>query len=150
MATTLRVDDVRRTERPAAPVRWWAGAGTFFVALQAYVYLRWVLSPDFHRVSPGPDSIPLSFRVLAHSAEILTIGLMVFGVYRYLYRPWRDQHSVSALGMMWLASLTTYFWDWSINWMAPVGRGQLHRRLLVQYGLLVQLHPGLGLTERHI
>ncbi|HYH48257.1 MAG TPA: hypothetical protein VEG38_01795 [Acidimicrobiia bacterium] len=39
------------------PIAVWAVAGGFFVLLQLYVYVSWLLSGDFAAVDPGPDPL---------------------------------------------------------------------------------------------
>ena len=91
MAESFKLQDAIATEKPSLPIRWWATLGAFVIALQLYVYTRWVFSKDFKRVDSGPDKIPLSMRIVAHSFEVLVISLMFWGLYRYVVKPLRTQ-----------------------------------------------------------
>src|ERR1700756_6065212 len=44
--------------RRARPVLWWAALGAAAVAMQLYVYGRWVTSRDFAPTPTGPDPGP--------------------------------------------------------------------------------------------
>ena len=116
-AGTLTIKNATlRAPRQPTSIKWWAGLGALFVAFQAYLYTRWVFSGNFSRVSSGPDPIPLWMRVFAHTFEVVSLILVVWGLHRYVYRPWRKDRRIPALGMMWLASPTIYWLDWLINW----------------------------------
>lgn len=121
IAESVRLPSAIATEKPSLPIRWWATLGAFVVALQLYVYTRWVFSKDFKRVDSGPDKIPLSMRVVAHSFEVLVITLMIWGLYRYVIKPLRTQGRLSPVGLMWASACTIYWLDWSTNWVVPIG-----------------------------
>ena len=115
-----QVSDIA-TEKPSLPVRWWAALGAFCLVIQFYAYARWVFGPYFRRVSSGPDEIPLGMRIVTHSLEALAMGLMVFGLYRYVVKPLYRDHRLSPIGLMWACAPTIYWLDWSTNWIVPVG-----------------------------
>ena len=108
-------------EKPSPPVKWWAAFGALVIAMQLYVYGRWVFSPYFRRVNSGPDEIPLGIRITTHVVEVLCISLMVFGLYRYVYKPLRRDRRLSSVGLMWASSVTICWLGWSTNWVVPIG-----------------------------
>ena len=125
MASTIEADVKVHgslvTERPSPAVKWWAGLGAAVIALQLYVYTRWVFSPHFRRVDSGPDEIPLVMRLTTHVAEVLCISLMVFGLYRYVFKPLRRDHRLAPVGLIWASAGTICWLGWSTNWMVPIG-----------------------------
>lgn len=121
IAAGVRVQQGVVAEKASQPVKWWATLGAAVIALQLYVYTRWVFSPHFARVDSGPDEIPLAMRITTHFFEILSISLLVFGLHRYVYKPLRRDHRLSPLGLMWASAVTIYWLDWSTNWMVPIG-----------------------------
>jgi Spirocyclase AveC-like len=44
--------------RRMRPVLWWAAIGIAAVAVQTYVYVRWIAGPNFRPVPTGPDRVP--------------------------------------------------------------------------------------------
>lgn len=44
--------------RRMRPVLWWAAIGVAAVAVQTYVYARWITGPNFRPVPTGPDPVP--------------------------------------------------------------------------------------------
>ena len=44
---------------PVRPVKIWAVAGGALLALQLYVWIRWITGPYFERVPTGPSDPPM-------------------------------------------------------------------------------------------
>lgn len=57
-------------EHRRGPIRYWAVFGAFCLALQGYVYVRWVSSGNFRAVNPGPDPVPHSQKIWAWVIQI--------------------------------------------------------------------------------
>lgn len=48
--------------RESPPIVWLARLGAVFVAIQAYVYIRWIFSDSFSPIPTGPDEVPTHTR----------------------------------------------------------------------------------------
>lgn len=85
MSTIDEVDRPARTStathievRRMRPVLWWAAIGIAAVAVQTYVYLRWITGPNFRSVPMGPDPVPQWEKVAAWLAQgALTVLALV-------------------------------------------------------------------------
>ena len=102
--------------RQAKPVKWFAWVGVLCVALQVYVYSRWIFSGNFKATPPGPDTMPAWMTFAIHAQEIL--GLLLFlGIgYRVILRPWRRERRIPTVGMLYLGLITLYWQDLGSNY----------------------------------
>src|SRR4029077_20832270 len=57
---TLEADD----QRTVRPVTIWATIGGAVLALQVYVWIRWITGPYFERVPGGPTDPPMYMKVM--------------------------------------------------------------------------------------
>ena len=61
---------------PSSRVKIWAVAGGLLLALQIYVWIRWITGPYFERVPSGPSDPPMYMQVvLLGNAALMCVGL---------------------------------------------------------------------------
>lgn len=102
--------DAALIDSRSRPVLWWAAIGGLFAALQAYVFLAWMLSPDFTPTPTGPDPLPLVTHIAIIVIQILTpIGALVSIV--YAVRTSRAQGQLSWHAIVMLAWAMLYWTD---------------------------------------
>ena len=105
--------------RRATPVKWWAGLGAAFVALQLYVYAAWLLSGP-SRTSPGPVEQPGYMDI---GAAFMNVGMPIGAAYilvRYVILPWRRDGRPSTEGLFALALACVAWQDPLVNYVQVV------------------------------
>jgi Spirocyclase AveC-like len=93
------------------PVLWWAGLGAFFVALQMYVVVGWMLSKDFHHIGTGVTPVPTYMTVAARANEVIWAITVPVAVYFLIYRPFRRDGKLTLTGLFMLAFLFVWWQD---------------------------------------
>jgi Spirocyclase AveC-like len=136
IAHRTRLRDRRILTTPAAL---WAAAGAVMIALEILVLVRWVTGPDFVRVPTGADTPPAWMR------DVLNIGQVVFPLialylfYRFLWRPWRRERTVTVDGILCIGFLLASFFDplsnYAHNWWG-------YNSYLVNFGSVMSAIPG--------
>ena len=72
-----------------SPVQAWAVAGGAVLAVQLYVWIKWVTGPYFVRVPAGPSDPPTWMKtILVTWTGVIMLGLPV-ALYYVVVRPWR-------------------------------------------------------------
>ena len=108
--------------RKVNPLKWWAGVGGAIVALQIYVYGRWLLTGHYVHSYGGVDAIPLWMRISAHVWEVVAWAVMIWGFYAYLYKPLRRKETLSPISIIWLIGGVSIYWmDWATGWARAIG-----------------------------
>lgn len=99
------------------PVTVWAAVGGALLALQLYVWLRWITGPYFERVPSGPNEPPMYMKVpLLANAIILWVGLP-FAVWWFFIRPWRRERRITLDGMLFISMGLMFFQDPLLNYL---------------------------------
>lgn len=105
---TRPLADTRPRTTPA--VVGWAVAGGIFVALQLFIYAKWILGPDFKRVPTGEDQLPgwmeVSLRVQEVGFFLGVLALAYFTIGRPLLR--RDPIGWNGL---WVIAVASVIWQ---------------------------------------
>ena len=105
-----------RGQSPVRPIKIWAAAGAALLALQLYVWTRWVTGPFFQRVPAGPSEPPMFMKVpLMANAVILWVGLP-FAIWWIFVRPWRRERRITLDGMLILSCGLMFFQDPLLNY----------------------------------
>lgn len=106
-------------QRRVQPIVLWALAGAAFVAVQFYVYLAWMLSPDFRPTDPGPDPIPDYSRIAMRVFEIysLTVGAAVLV---WFVRGIQRDGRIDAVRLMMIGWLSAYWLDPFLSALRPM------------------------------
>lgn len=103
-------------QSPVRPIKIWAAAGAALLALQLYVWTRWVTGPFFQRVPAGPSEPPMFMKVpLMANAVILWVGLP-FAIWWFFVRPWRRERRITLDGMLILSCGLMFFQDPLLNY----------------------------------
>src|SRR5215469_8253017 len=99
------------------PVQGWALIGGAILAVQLYVWARWVTGPYFVRVPPGPSDPPTLMKiVLITWTTVVVIGLPI-SVYFFIIRPWRRERRITTDGMLLGAFGLMSFQDPMLNYL---------------------------------
>lgn len=101
-------------------VCWWALIGAIFLAIEAWVLIRWVSGPYFHHVGTGPSTPPTWMKTVMITWQIIGIPIALGIVYRLLVRPWRRDRLITSDGLLvvafflifWQDPLSDYFNQW--------------------------------------
>jgi Spirocyclase AveC-like len=124
---------------PFAAVSVWALIGAGFVALYAYLMLRWVTGPNFRSVPAGPDTPPLWMKIVAHSIEVITPLVFLWTLVQFVIKPWRREGEISSDGLMVLALITLYWQNTLPNYLSY---GTLLSSAFTNFGSWYQYIPG--------
>ena len=98
------------------PVQIWACVGGAILALQLYVWIRWITGPYFERVPAGPSDPPMFMKVpLMANAIVLWVGLP-FALWWFIVRPWVRERRITLDGMLLVAMGLMFFQDPLLNY----------------------------------
>jgi hypothetical protein len=114
----IPIDGVHAT-RDSPPIVWLARLGAVFVALQIYVYLRWIFSDKFTSTPTGRDKIPDSTVAWIRVWEIVSVigGVIFLG---WIIRRTVRDRELSPLGIYVTAWLLAAWQDPGVNMIRPV------------------------------
>jgi hypothetical protein len=101
------------------PVRLWAAVGSVYFAFWLYVFVRWVVSSDFHRTPTGDDHASTWMRVGIHSLDILSPLVAVACIYVFIVKPWRRERRLGANGFLLIACFGLYPMDVLFFYIQP-------------------------------
>ena len=128
---TIRQPAINVRGWQTSPVTVWAALGVFWLALIAYVWGRWIRSPSFAPVDPGPDPLPDYVRIAINVVQIGgPIGFLLMA-YVWIYTPWKRTGAMSVEGMLIIAWSLVYFQDPLMSYTA---NHLLYNAYLVNYG----------------
>ena len=103
-------------QSPVRPIKVWAAAGGAILALQLYVWIRWITGPYFERVPTGPSDPPMYMKVpLMANAVVLWVGLPV-ALWWFIIRPWRRERRITLDGMLVVSMGLMFFQDPLLNY----------------------------------
>lgn len=118
VAQTTR-DETTEHGHESPAITWLARFGAFFVAVQIYVYARWITSDHFKAADSGPDKVPHSTLIWIRSSEaVCIIGSVVFIVW-IIYKTRKDR-AVPTLGVFVIAWLLAAWQDPGVNALRPI------------------------------
>lgn len=93
------------------PIYAWATVGGLILALQLYVWIKWITGPYFTPVPTGVSEPPLWMQyLLIVWTSVICIGFPV-GLYYFIIRPWRREKRITMDGMLMIAFGLTFFQD---------------------------------------
>lgn len=98
------------------PVQIWAVIGGLVLALQLYVWIRWITGPYFERVPTGPSDPPTFMKVILITWTAVTIAGLPVGIYYFIVRPWRRERRITLDGMLLVACGLLFFQDPLLNY----------------------------------
>ena len=101
------------------PVAWWSLLGAGFVAFEAYVFIAWIASSDFHDIGPGKTPLPTSMKVALVACCASTLGLGLWLIWRFVIKPWRRERQLTVVGAFGLATCLMFWQDPSQNQVIP-------------------------------
>lgn len=107
--------------RAGKPVKGWAAVGAAFIALQAYVLIKWLFTPSHHsHLGPGATPVPTFMKIACTGWEIIGIVVLVALIYYVWYRPWRREGRITTDGLLCFVFLSTvWFQDPWTAWATP-------------------------------
>lgn len=105
------------TRQPSKAVYVWAVIGSLLLALQVYVWIRWITGPYFERVPTGASDPPMLMKtILTIWTVALIIGLPV-AVYWWIIRPWRRERRITLDGILLVSMGLMFFQDPFLNYL---------------------------------
>ncbi len=117
MMSTLAPETLVAPRPSAGTVKVWAAAGGLLLALQLYVWIRWVSGPYFVRVPAGPSDPPTYMKaILTTNAVLMCIGLPV-AIWWFLVRPWLREHRITLDGLLLVSCSLFFFQDPLLNYL---------------------------------
>lgn len=99
------------------PVQVWAVAGGLLLALQIYVWTRWVTGPYFTRVPQGPSDPPMYMKVVLTANAVAMIVLLPTAIWWFLIRPWVRERRITLDGLMLVSCALFFFQDPLLNYV---------------------------------
>jgi hypothetical protein len=110
VSTRTGLDRVpEQSPRRITPIKWFAGAGVAFVALQVYVLTRWITSGQATPTHTGADPVPQWVQTTATTLDIVAPVLALITIWFFLVKPWRREGHLTFDGMLIIAWLSMYF-----------------------------------------
>ncbi len=98
------------------PITIWAAIGGALLALQLYVWARWITGPYFVRVPGGPTDPPMYMKAfLTFNAGLMCVGLPI-AIWWFLVRPWRRERRITLDGMLMVSMGLMFFQDPLLNY----------------------------------
>jgi len=94
----------------------WTFIGFMFVALNVYVFTRWITGPYFKTVPIGPDVPPQWLLLFVRFLEFLSPVCFVLVAYKVIFKPWRRTGRLSGDALIVLACITFYWQNNGVNY----------------------------------
>lgn len=104
--------------RPPRPIVWLAVLGALVLALQASIFLRWIVSDDFRPADAGTDPVPTSTLIAVRVFEVGGVLLAVVMIW-WAWKTSRHEGRLSIEAVLILAWVGTYWQDPGISWGRP-------------------------------
>ncbi|WP_280424025.1 spirocyclase AveC family protein [Nocardia carnea] len=95
----------------------WATIGGLILALQVYVWIRWITGPYFERVPTGPSDPPMLMKTIL---SIWTAGVLIgfpFAIYWWIIRPWWRERRITLDGILLVSMGLMFFQDPFLNYL---------------------------------
>jgi len=120
MATTLHprqpVEGLA-AKRPR-PIVWLAALGGLILAVEVWVFARWIISDDFRPADVGGDPVPTHTLVGVRVMEVGGVALALFMAWR-AWRTSRREGRLSTQAVLIIAFATLWWQDPGIGWGRP-------------------------------
>ena len=99
-----------------SPVHMWAFVGGLILAIQLFIWAKWITGPYFVRVPAGPSDPPLFMKtILVVWTTVICIGLPI-GIYYFIIRHWRQERRITTDGMLLVSCGLLFFQDPLLNY----------------------------------
>jgi hypothetical protein len=105
-----------QVQSPTKPVRLWAILGGAILALQLYVWIRWISGPYFTPIPKGPSDPPTLMKVILTVWTTVILAGMPVAIYYFIVRPWRRERRITLDGMLLVACGLIFFQDPLLNY----------------------------------
>lgn len=99
------------------PVKIWAAIGGALLALQLYVWVRWITGPYFVRVPTGPSDPPMYMKVPLLANAIILWAALPLALWWFFIRPWRRERRITLDGMLLISMGLMFFQDPLLNYL---------------------------------
>jgi hypothetical protein len=106
VATAQELYQVQPTK--AKPVKWWALAGCFWLALTAYAWSDWLIQGHAHPTPKGPTPVPTWMKVAVHSWEAVALIVLILVIHHNIIKPWRRDRRFTFDGLFIIALLSVW------------------------------------------
>jgi hypothetical protein len=104
-------------QAPSSRVKVWAVAGGAILALQLYVWIRWITGPYFERVPGGPTDPPMYMKVmLLGNSALMCVGLPA-AIWWFIIRPWLRERRITLDGLLLVSCALFFFQDPLLNYV---------------------------------
>lgn len=100
-----------KPRRETHAVQVWAAIGALWLVFILYVWGRWVTSPQFRSVDPGPSRQPHWMDVLQLIWQPLFCLVVLGFLWHFLVKPWRRDGQPSTDGLLCVAFALLFFQD---------------------------------------
>lgn len=124
--------------KKSSPIKIWAFFGVALMAVQLFVWGKWIAT-DAETTPSGPSDPPHLMKVLLNTWQIVGIFAMFFMFYWFLIRPWRRERKITTDGILTLVFLAMYFQDPMLNF---VQNWCTYNSYLVNFGSWTEHIPG--------
>ena len=109
-------DPSSQAQLKVKPVKVWAVIGGAVLALQLYVWIRWITGPYFERVPGGVSDPPMYMKIpLMANAIGALIGLPI-AIWWFIIRPWVRERRITLDGMLLVSMGLMFFQDPFLNY----------------------------------
>lgn len=105
------------TDTKVRPVVIWGTAGGLLLALQVYVWTRWVTGPYFVRVPQGPSDPPMYMKTMLMINAAAMVVLLPLTIYWFLIRPWVRERRFTLDGLLFVSCALFFFQDPFLNYI---------------------------------
>ena len=98
------------------PIHIWATVGGAILALQLYVWIRWISGPYFQRVPSGPSEPPQLMKIILTGNSILLVAGLPVALWWFIVRPWLRERRITLDGMLLGSMGLMFFQDPFLNY----------------------------------
>jgi hypothetical protein len=98
-------------------VQGWAVVGGAILAVELYVWPKWIAGPYFVRVPPGPSDPPALMKVALVTWTAVTLIALPISAYFFIIRPWLRERRITTDGMLMMAFGLMSFQDPMLNYL---------------------------------
>ncbi|GAB93896.1 spirocyclase AveC family protein [Gordonia rhizosphera] len=110
------IESDKKDQPRSSRVKIWAIIGGLVLALQLYVWIRWVSGPYFERVPSGPTDPPMYMKVFLTSNAILMWVILPITIWFFIIRPWLRERRITLDGILLVSMGLMFFQDPMLNY----------------------------------